>query len=87
MTATLQIQHRWYRRAPWLLALAVATCTQDNVGPSRGGVGYFAFRPVYPMASGMSLSQFGIVADSVHIVLTRPVDELVAHAVRRIRRS
>ncbi|HEX7918364.1 MAG TPA: hypothetical protein VF454_03125, partial [Gemmatimonadales bacterium] len=62
---------------PWLLALAVATCTQDNVGPSRGGVGYFSFRPVYPLASGVSLSQFGIVADSVHVVLSRPVDELV----------
>ncbi|HWA41325.1 MAG TPA: Ig-like domain-containing protein, partial [Gemmatimonadales bacterium] len=62
---------------PWLLALAVATCTQDNLGPSHGGTGYFSFRPVYPMAGGASLSQFGIVADSVHILLTRPVDEIV----------
>lgn len=62
---------------PWLLALAVATCTQDNVGPSHGGVGYFAFRPEYRLAGGASLSQFGIVADTVHIRLTRPVDEVV----------
>lgn len=27
MTATLQIQHRWYRRAPWLLAVAAASVT------------------------------------------------------------
>ncbi|HVX87367.1 MAG TPA: hypothetical protein VG940_00455, partial [Gemmatimonadales bacterium] len=62
---------------PWLLALAVATCTQDNLGPSHGGTGYFSFRPVYPMPGGASLSQFGIVADSVHVLLTRPVNEVV----------
>src|SRR5436190_2795338 len=27
MTATLQTQHRWYRRAPWLAAVAAAALT------------------------------------------------------------
>ncbi|HET7042477.1 MAG TPA: hypothetical protein VFI13_10680, partial [Gemmatimonadales bacterium] len=60
---------------PWVLALAVATCSDDQTGPSRGGTGYFAFRPVYGISG--SLSQFGIVADSVHVRLTRPVDQVV----------
>ena len=60
---------------PWALALAVATCADDQNGPSRGGTGYFSFRPVYGISS--SLSQFGVVADSVHILLTRPVDQVV----------
>ena len=60
---------------PWVLALAVATCTDDQNGPSHGGRGYFAFRPVYGING--SLSQFGIVADSVHIRLTRPVNQVV----------
>src|SRR6478672_2512325 len=69
---------RYLRQAlPWLLALAVATCTQDQGGPSGSGVGYFSFRPVYNLAGGASLSQFGIVADSVRIRLTRPVDQVV----------
>lgn len=62
---------------PWLLALAVATCTQDRVGPSDNGVGYFSFKPVYQLAGGASLGQFGIVADTVRIRITRPVDQLV----------
>jgi hypothetical protein len=68
---------RVFRRAlPWALALAVATCTDDTTGPSKGGVGYFSFRPVYAGITS-SLSQFGIVADSVHVLLTRPVDQVV----------
>jgi hypothetical protein len=63
------------RVLPWVLALAVATCTDDQNGPSRGGTGYFSFRPVYGISN--SLSQFGVVADSVRVLLTRPVDQLV----------
>lgn len=59
---------------PWGLALAAATCTGDQTGPTIGGQGYFSFRPAYHLAGGASLSQFGIVADSVHIHLTRPVN-------------
>src|SRR6478735_8376721 len=62
---------------PAALALATVTCTQDSVGPSNTGMGYFTFRPVYRLAGGASLAQFGIVADSIHIRLTRPVDQLV----------
>ena len=80
MSSDSSIRSRFARAArqclPWVLALAVATCTDDSTGPSRGGVGYFSFRPVYTGVSA-SLSQFGIVADSVHVRLTRPVDELV----------
>src|SRR5688572_4242988 len=61
---------------PWALTLAVATCTNDRTGPSDGGTGFFTFRPVYQGVTG-SLSRFGIVADSVHVRLTRPIDELV----------
>jgi hypothetical protein len=69
---------RYVRQAlPWFLALAVATCTADQGAPSESGVGYFSFRPVYHLAGGASLSQFGIVADSVRIRLTRPVDQVV----------
>ncbi|MBW8773086.1 MAG: Ig-like domain-containing protein, partial [Gemmatimonadetes bacterium] len=69
---------RYARQAlPWLLALAVATCTADQGGPSASGTGYFSFRPVYHLAGGASLSQFGIVADSVRIRLTRPVAQVV----------
>lgn len=60
---------------PWAFALAVATCANDQNGPTHGGVGYFGFRPVYGING--SLSQFGIVADSVHVRLTRPVNQLV----------
>jgi adhesin/invasin len=80
MSSDSSIRSRFARAArqclPWVLALAVATCTDDSTGPSRGGVGYFSFRPVYTGITA-SLSQFGIVADSVHVRLTRPVDELV----------
>jgi hypothetical protein len=80
MSSDNPVRSRFARAArqclPWVLALAVATCTDDSTGPSRGGVGYFSFRPVYSGISS-SLSQFGIVADSVHIRLTRPVDEVV----------
>ncbi|HET7042740.1 MAG TPA: hypothetical protein VFI13_12000, partial [Gemmatimonadales bacterium] len=69
---------RFLRQAlPWLLILAAATCTQDQLEPGRGGVGYFSFRPVYGLAGGAHLSQFGIVADSVHVTLTRPVAQVV----------
>ena len=67
---------RTYRRIlPWALALTVATCSDDQSGPSRGGTGYFSFKPVYGISN--SLSQFGVVADSVHVLLTRPVDQVV----------
>jgi hypothetical protein len=67
---------RTYRRIlPWALALAVATCSDDQNGPTRGGVGYFAFKPVYGISN--SLSQFGVVADSVHVLLTRPINQVV----------
>jgi hypothetical protein len=62
---------------PVALAFATATCTQDNTGPSDTGRGYFSFRPVYQLAGGASLSQFGIVADTVRVRITRPVDQLV----------
>ena len=69
---------RYLRQAlPWLLALATATCAQDQGGPSGGGVGYFSFKPRFALAGGASLQQFGIVADSVHIHLTRPVNQVV----------
>ncbi|MFI5236071.1 MAG: hypothetical protein ACHQXA_10190, partial [Gemmatimonadales bacterium] len=56
--------------AAGLLAIAVATCSDDHMGgPSRGGAGYFGFRPVTHL-SGPPAS-FGIVIDSVHIRLTR----------------
>jgi hypothetical protein len=69
---------RFFRQAlPWLLALSVATCTADQGGPTTTGVGYFSFKPVYQLAGGASLSQFGILADTVRVRITRPLDQLV----------
>ncbi|MEP6745420.1 MAG: hypothetical protein ABJB33_07960 [Gemmatimonadota bacterium] len=62
---------------PWALALAVATCSDDQGGPTPGGRAYFSFRPTYQLPQGISASQFGIVADSVRVLLTRPVAVVV----------
>ncbi|HSC58359.1 MAG TPA: hypothetical protein VLC11_02255, partial [Gemmatimonadales bacterium] len=62
--------------ATGLLGLAVVTCSDDHLsGPSGGSRGYFAFRPVTHLSS--PAASFGIVVDSVHIVLTRPPSTVV----------
>ncbi|HEU4763093.1 MAG TPA: Ig-like domain-containing protein, partial [Gemmatimonadales bacterium] len=62
--------------AALLLAVAVATCSDEHLGgPSRGGAGYFGFRPVTHLSSPPAT--FGIVIDSVHIRLTRPPTNLL----------
>jgi hypothetical protein len=75
--ATLRPSRPARRLLPWLLALATATCSTDRTGPGTDGRGYFGFRPVYQLAEGRSLSQFGIVADTVRVRITRPIDQLV----------
>ncbi len=48
----------------------LAACRDDPAGLARGGPGYVAIRPAYP--SAVDLSAFGLIADTVRIVVVRP---------------
>ncbi len=59
-----------------LLSAALATCTDHPAGPTGGGLGYLAIRPVLTVP--VDVAAFGLTIDSLRVTVIRPLSDTLA---------